>query len=49
MYLFKVTDQLQVIFDTEGWYLNTVNLKSGLEEFPYEEVFSAVSIKLRRL
>ena len=46
---FKATDQLKVIFDEEGWYLDTVTLKSGLEEFPYEEVFSAVSNYLRRL
>ena len=46
---FKATDQLKVIFDEEGWYLDTVTLKSGLEEFPYEEVFGAVSNYLRRL
>ena len=45
-----MTDQLEVIFDEEGFYLDSsVTLKSDLEEFPYEEVFSAVSIKLKRL
>ena len=43
-YNFKITDELQMLFDTEGWYLDSsVTLKSGLEEFPYEEVFSVVS------
>ena len=47
---FQVTDQMEVIFDEEGFYLDSsVTLESGLEEFPYEEVFNAVSIKLRRL
>ena len=44
LYLFKITDELQMIFDMEGWSLDSsVTLKSGLEEFPYEEVFSVVS------
>ena len=34
------------IFDTEGWYLDSVNLESDLKEFPYEEVFSSVSEKI---
>ena len=47
---FQVTDQMEVIFDEEGFYLDSsVTLKSDLVEFPYEEVFNAVSIKLRRL
>ena len=46
---FKATDQLKVIFDKEGWYLDTVTLKTGLDVFPFEEVFSAVSNYLRTL
>ena len=44
-----MTDQIEMIFDIEGFYLDSsVTLKSDLEEFPYEEVFSVVSIILRR-
>ena len=46
---FKATDRLKVIFDKEGWYLDTVTLKTGLDVFPFEEVFSAVSNYLRTL
>ena len=42
--MFQVKRNLQAIFDQEGWTLDTsVTLKSNLDVFPYEEVFSAVS------
>ena len=42
----QVTENLQVIFDQEGWTLDTtMTLKSNLDVFPYEEVFKAVSNK----
>ena len=42
----QFTENLQVIFDQEGWTLDTtMTLKSNLYVFSYEEVFKAVSNK----
>ena len=42
----QFTENLQVMFDQEGWTLDTtVTLKSNLDILPYEKVFKAVSNK----